>query len=214
MWCVNGVKRFWYPHWNGNIILTKFSQPYRKLSKWQLRVQPVMNISTRWRHFNFSAEIGIAILSRITRSILIQTLFCLSNIRYIIPCYNGTAAWQRTLYLTVMLPKEHYNDVTLSVVTSKIGSVLRLTTKNIKFCIAGHPSGAPIINGFPSQRASNAEHVSMSWRHRYTRGSGRRLLVHRYDNKSIKVFPSCCCAVVCRCRVIVDRDTPIAFCNR
>ena len=37
-------------HWNKVIILTKFSS----LSIWQLPVQPLMKISSKWRHLSFS----------------------------------------------------------------------------------------------------------------------------------------------------------------
>ena len=43
-------------HWTENVvILTKFHHwLHRKLSKWQLSVQPEMRISSKWRHFRFS----------------------------------------------------------------------------------------------------------------------------------------------------------------
>ena len=46
-------------HWNGNVfILMKFSSlaalEVVKMTKWQLPLQPVIKISSKWRHFRFS----------------------------------------------------------------------------------------------------------------------------------------------------------------
>ena len=69
----------------------------------------------------------------------------------------------------VYLSLRHMNVMASQVSRySTFCSVLSLTTKKTsKFCITGPMWGESIgHDGFPSQRLSNAESVSMSWRHR------------------------------------------------
>ena len=65
----------------------------------------------------------------------------------------------------------HYGDVIMGTVASQITSltiiVVRLRSKKTpKLCVAGIVRGIPPVTGeFPVQMASNAENVSIWWRH-------------------------------------------------
>ena len=47
-------------HWNGSVILRKsYHWQQRNLSKWQLSLQPVTKMSSKWQHFRFhNIEVG------------------------------------------------------------------------------------------------------------------------------------------------------------
>ena len=50
-----------HSHWNGNVILAKFHHwLQRKFLKWQLSVQPVAKISSKWRQFCLGVELYIS----------------------------------------------------------------------------------------------------------------------------------------------------------
>ena len=65
----------------------------------------------------------------------------------------------------------HYNDVITSTMSSQITSLTivysTVRSKNIsKLCVTGLCAGnSPVTGEFPAQRASNAENVSIWWRH-------------------------------------------------
>ena len=79
---------------------------------------------------------------------------------------------------------EHYNDVIMSTMTSQITSLTivypnrwfwRRSKKTSKLCVTGLCVGnSPVTGEFPTQMASNAENVSIWWRHheplKYERG--------------------------------------------
>ena len=55
---------------------------HRKLSFWQLLVQPVMKISSKWRHFRFSVlhyHIGLSLTSALVSLVITMTLISLSE---------------------------------------------------------------------------------------------------------------------------------------
>ena len=96
--CHNEIWYYWvHTHWSGNVvILAKF---YRMLYKWQLLVQPVSKMSSKWR-FHFSA------------------------IRYdMTKEYDMILGQDRILsWLYIILPMTfiHYSDVILSVMAFQI----------------------------------------------------------------------------------------------
>ena len=70
------------------------------------------------------------------------------------------------------IPTKIYSDVIMSAIASQITGVLfhrllrRRSTKTSKLHVTGLCDGNPPVTGeFPSQRASNAEDVSIWWRH-------------------------------------------------
>ena len=82
------------------------------------------------------------------------------------------------LFLRVQLATQfigHYSDVTIGAMASEITSLTiyllkrlfrRSSKKTSKLCITGRCEGnSPVTGEFPAQRASNAENVSIWWRH-------------------------------------------------
>ena len=73
------------------------------------------------------------------------------------------------------LANVHYNDVIMSTTASQITSITivysficsrRRSKKTSKFSVTGLCVGnSPVTDEFPTQRASNAENVSIWWRH-------------------------------------------------
>ena len=69
----------------------------------------------------------------------------------------------------------HYSDVIMTTMTSQItgGSIVYSTVcsdtdqrKQLMFRFTGLPEGySPVTGEFPAQRASNAQNVSIWWRH-------------------------------------------------
>ena len=80
-----------------------------------------------------------------------------------------------TTILSYTHTSTHYNDVIKSAMASQITSLTivystvcsrRRSQKLAKFCITGFcEENSPVTGEFPAQRASNAENVSIWWRH-------------------------------------------------
>ena len=83
--------------------------------------------------------------------------------------------WDHTPYWESMMQNDHYSEVIMSTmafqitdistVCSTVGQV-QIKENKKKLChwpLLGNP---PVPGGFPSQRASNAENVSIWWHHR------------------------------------------------
>ena len=79
-------------------------------------------------------------------------------------------------FLVDLYDSFHYNDVTMSAMASQLITSLtivystvysrRRSKKTTKLCITGLCAGnSPVTGEFPAQRASNAENVSIWWRH-------------------------------------------------
>ena len=70
-----------------------------------------------------------------------------------------------------LLESLHYNDVIMNTIASQITSPTivysrRRSKKTSKIRVTGlYEGNSPVTGGFPAQRTSNAENVSMSWRH-------------------------------------------------
>ena len=88
----------------------------------------------------------------------------------------------------------HYNDVIMSVMASKITSLTIVysnvysgSKKTSKLRVTGLCEGnSPVTTEFPAQRASNAENISIWWRHHVIRicwGGGSKWVFHtpRWD---------------------------------
>ena len=88
-------------------------------------------------------------------------------------CYNHLCARNDWLY---------YSDVIMSAMASQITSVSMVCStskKPSKLSVTGLCEGnSPVTGEFPSQRASNAEKVSIWWRHRVSCGSPPYNTVH------------------------------------
>ena len=78
-----------------------------------------------------------------------------------------------TLFIFVLLI--HYNDVIMSAMASQVTSLKivystvyskRISKKTSKLSVTGLCEGnSPVTGKFPAQRASNAENISIWWRH-------------------------------------------------
>ena len=89
--------------------------------------------------------------------------------------------------------KAHCSDIIMSVMKSQIPSVSIVCSrfgsgahqrKKIKLCVTGLCGWNSLVSGeFPAQRASNAENVSIWWRHHDMNG-----LIHLFISLSLK-FP-------------------------
>ena len=59
---LNSSTRCWrgcdHYHWNENVLILTYFHHWLhwKLSFWQLTVQPMVNVSSKWRHFRFSPQ--------------------------------------------------------------------------------------------------------------------------------------------------------------
>ena len=96
--CHNEIWYYWvHTHWSGNVvILGKF---YRMLSKWQLLVQPVSKMSSKWR-FHFSA-----------------IRYDMTKEYDIILGQDRILSW---LYIILPMTFIHYSDVILSAMAFQI----------------------------------------------------------------------------------------------
>ena len=109
-------------------------------------------------------------------------------IPYVLWCTQGTSCYTECLVHPFYSPdvrphKEgrkhksitHYNDVRMSAVVSQTTSLTtvystvysrRRSKKKSKLCVTDLCEGnSPVTDEFPAQRASNAENVSIWWRH-------------------------------------------------
>ena len=87
----------------------------------------------------------------------------------------------------------HYNGIVMSAMASQITSLMvvystvylrRTSNKTSKLCITGLCEGNSAVTGeFPAQRASNAENISIWWRH-YVSPDYVAVIIHSY------IFPT------------------------
>ena len=95
-------------------------------------------------------------------SALKYSLTCEGKVRYLL--------WVQCLIIV-----QHYYDIIMSAMASQITSLMivysnvywtRRSKKTSKLCVTGLCEGnSPVTGEFPTQRASNAENVSIWWRH-------------------------------------------------
>ena len=122
-----------------------------KLSKWQLPVQPVMKISSKWRHFRFSdcADIIAALHHNVNKGKWGTMLMCENHL---------SLRWRHNDHAGVSNHQPH-------------GCLLnrlfrRKSKKTSKLRVTGLCAGnSPGTGEFPAQMASYAENVSIWWRH-------------------------------------------------
>ena len=113
----------------------------------------------------------------------------------------------------------HYNDVIMSAMASQITSLTIVywsvysrcrSKKTSKLCVTGLCEGnSPVTGEFPTQKASNAENISIWWRHHEVRGNyvGRQcihwywwpghLCTKRTDVLPHNIVKSRSCEIVC-----------------
>ena len=90
-------------------------------------------------------------------------------------CKPPSNLWLKIYHATMIIASTHYNDVIMSAMASQITSLTIVYStiyskprlkKTSKLCVTGLCEGNPPVTGeCPSQRASNAENVSIWWRH-------------------------------------------------
>ena len=127
-----------------------------KLSCWQLPVQPVMKISSKWRHFRFSVDFSI---------IHMHVLFILIGCIYLCARFTFNQTFIRVSLLWGHNERDRVSNHQrlycllnrLFRRRSKITSKLRVTG----LCAWN----SPVTGELPAQMASNAENVSIWWRH-------------------------------------------------
>ena len=108
---------------------------------------------------------------------LCLVLLCLYQQLFIIPddlISHCTEQWHNYPVAREMSLK-HYNDVIMSAMAFQITSLTIVyatvysscrSKKTSKFCVTGLCEGnSPVTGEFPTQRASDAENVSIWWRH-------------------------------------------------
>ena len=111
-----------------------------------------------------------------TRFYLFPFLLCSTAIyREFIVCGYTENHTHRGLLCILQFSLEHYNDVIMSVMASQISSLTIVyqtvysrhsSKKTWKLRVTGLFVGdSPVTSEFPAQRASNAENVSIWWRH-------------------------------------------------
>ena len=81
----------------------------------------------------------------------------------------------RMIFLLTRVNLAHYNDVIMNTMASQITSLTIVYSgvysaadkkKTLKLRVTGLCAGnSPVTGEFPAQRASNAENVSIGWRH-------------------------------------------------
>ena len=83
--------------------------------------------------------------------------------------FTKKCSWVESWVRTWVRSAHHYSDVIMSMMASQITSSAvcsnQRSKKTSKFHVTGLPGGnPPLTGGFPSQRASNMENVSIWWR--------------------------------------------------
>ena len=90
----------------------------------------------------------------------------------------------------------HYSDVKLDAIESHITSLTIVYTtvysdsdkkKTLKLCVTGLCVGnSPVTGEFPAQMASNAENVSIWWRHHVLIVMGMLICLRNWQNRFLK----------------------------
>ena len=134
-------------------------------------------------HSHFGSLFSMAALGRLTAVSFNKMATCLLEALKHRPhlgedCVCRNAHGANTLRLRQNGRHFHYNDVIMSAMASQITSLTivdstvysrRRSKKTSKLRVTGLCAGnSPMTVKFPSQRASNAENVSIWWRHRIT----------------------------------------------
>ena len=113
-----------------------------------------------------------------------------ARIPIMLPVFLNTIIWSKVLYWIINIQRNmetevplychhcacwHYSDVTMDAIVSQITSLTivystvlfrRRSKKTSKLCVTGLCVGnSPWTGEFPAQMASNAENVSIWWRH-------------------------------------------------
>ena len=113
-----------------------------------------------------------------------------ARIPIMLPVFLNTIIWSKVLYWIINIQRNmetevplychhcacwHYSDVTMDAIVSQITSLTivystvlfrRRSKKTSKLCVTGLCAGnSPWTGEFPAQMASNAENVSIWWRH-------------------------------------------------
>ena len=106
-----------------------------------------------------------------------QSLFLNENIWYLmyIPLNIASEKLKQSPRCALFVIEGHYNDIIMNAMASQITSLTIVystiysrhrSKKTSKLCVTGLCEGnSPVTSEFPAQRASNAENVSIWWRH-------------------------------------------------
>ena len=129
-----------------------------KLSKWQLSVLPLMKMSPKWRHIRFNA--GQSLLPRQDDARRNYRLHRIHSIYFCLGTRCLSLRWRHNgrLIMGVSNHQPHH-----CVLNRLFGCRSKKTSK---LCVTGLCAGnSPGTGEFPAQMASNAENVSIWWRH-------------------------------------------------
>ena len=92
---------------------------HRKLSKWQLPVQPVMKISSKWQHFHFSIKMNFHISGNISQKLHPMTWFPMFHYIYLSTWprqkVGGQDAWVFDVWEIVFIPEWSPFEVPLNL---------------------------------------------------------------------------------------------------
>ena len=139
---------------------------------WQLLVQPMMKISSIWRYFSLCQYDDISLYEYITNR-NISMWFWYASVR------DYSVLLELIFWFVWELPyqivRRHYGDVKMGAIASQITSLTIVYStvysdadqkKTSKLRVTGLCAGnSPGTGEFPAQMASNAENVSIWWRH-------------------------------------------------
>ena len=138
------------------------------------RASNVKSVSISWRHYDIvPSDLAVVLCHRLTACpILPRTIQFYW--RVFSPCCPASLPSRLKLCdRTVCIkpsdrPVWHYNDVIMGAMTSQITSrtIVYWSKKRPKLRVTGLCAGnSPVTGEFPAQMASNAENVSIWWRH-------------------------------------------------
>ena len=143
----------------------------------------------KWKHFPRYWPFVRGIHKGQWHRVLMFSLICTQINSWVNNGEAGDLSHHRAHYdVTVMIGLYRYSDITMSAMASNNWNLnclpnrlfRRISMKTSKLHITGYFEGNPLVTGgFPSQRASNVENVSIKWRYHDTRPLAKKKLSYK-----------------------------------